>query len=55
MSGERNGNPLQYSCLWRILWAEDLGGLQSRGSQRVRHSKNEALTKITWKEVKDLT
>ena len=32
--GEGNGNPLQYSCLWR----EELGGLQSNGSQRVRHN-----------------
>ena len=22
---------------WRILWTEDPGGLQSMGSQRVRH------------------
>ena len=22
---------------WRILWTEELGGLQSMGSQRVRH------------------
>ena len=40
--GEGNGNPLQYSCLenpmdrgaWR---AEEPGGLQSMGSQRVGH------------------
>ena len=23
--------------VWRILWTEEPGGLQSRGSQRVRH------------------
>ena len=41
--GDRNGNPLQYSCLenrqilaWR--WPEEPGSLQSMGSQRVRHS-----------------
>ena len=31
-----NGNPLQYSCL-ENPWTEELGGLQSMGSQRVRH------------------
>ena len=30
--GEGNGNPLA----WRIPWAEEPGGLQSTGSQRVR-------------------
>ena len=34
--GEGNGNPLQYSCL-EIPWTEEAGGLQSIGSQRVRH------------------
>jgi len=29
---ERNGNPLQYSCL-RIPWTEEPGGLQSMGLQ----------------------
>ena len=23
---------------WRILWTEDLGGMKSTGSQRVRHN-----------------
>ena len=32
--GEGNGNPLQYSCLENSR-AEDPGGLQSMGSQRV--------------------
>ena len=32
---EGHGNPLQYSCLERIL--EERGGLQSIGSQRIRH------------------
>ena len=36
--GEGNGNPLQYSSL-RIPWTEELGGLQSTGSQsRIRPS-----------------
>ena len=28
-----------HSCIlaWRILWTEKAGGLQSTGSQRVRH------------------
>ena len=47
--GERNGNPLQYSCLENTMdrkawWATALlqsswiGGLQSMGSQRVGHN-----------------
>ena len=32
-----NGNPLQYSCL-RNAWTEKPGGLQSMGTQRVRHN-----------------
>ena len=37
--GEGNGNPLQYSCHGqRIPWTEEPGGLQSSGSQRVRHN-----------------
>ena len=35
--GEGNGNPLQCSCLGNP-WTEKLGGLQSMGSQRVRHN-----------------
>ena len=31
-----NGTPLQYSCL-ENPWMEEPGGLQSMGSQRVRH------------------
>ena len=34
--GGRNGNPLQYSCQ-KISRTEEPGGLQSPGSQRVRH------------------
>ena len=34
--GEGNGNPLQYSCLENST--EKPGGLQSMGSQRVRHN-----------------
>ena len=34
--GEGNGNPLPYSS-WEIPWAEEPGGLQSRGSQRDGH------------------
>ena len=33
--GERNGNPLQYSCLENSM--DEPGGLQSMGSQRVRY------------------
>ena len=32
-SGEGNGNPLQY-----VPWTEELGSLQSMGSQRVGHN-----------------
>ena len=35
--GEGNGYPLQYSCL-DFPWTEEPGGLQSMGSQTVRHS-----------------
>ena len=34
--GEENGYPLQYSCLGNP-WTEELGMLQSMGSQRVRY------------------
>ena len=34
--GEGNDNPLWYSCL-ENPWAEEPGGLQSMGSQRVGH------------------
>jgi len=34
--GERNGNPLQYSCLENSV-DEELGRLQSMGSQRIGH------------------
>ena len=34
--GGGNGNPLQYLA-WNIPWTEEPGGLQSIGSQRVRH------------------
>ena len=33
---EGNGSSLQYSCLGN-QWTEELGGLQSMGSQRVLH------------------
>ena len=33
-----HGNPLQYSYPWRIPWMLEPGGLQSMGSQRVRHN-----------------
>ena len=33
--GEGNGNPLQYSCLEKLM--EDPGRLQSTGLQRVGH------------------
>ena len=34
--GEAHGNPHQYSCLGNP-WIDSLVGLQSMGSQRVRH------------------
>ena len=34
--GERNGNPLSILA-WEIPWTEQPGGLQSTGSQTVRH------------------
>ena len=34
--GGGNGNPLQYSCL-KSSWTEEPGGLQSMGSQSVKH------------------
>ena len=36
--GERKGNPLQYSCLKSPI-AEEPGGLQSMGSQRIGHNR----------------
>ena len=32
-----NGTPLQYFCL-KIPWAQESGGLQLMGPQRVRHN-----------------
>ena len=34
---ERNGYPLQYSCLDNS-WTEEPGGLQSMGSQRIKQN-----------------
>ena len=31
---EGNGNSLQYSCLEKIPWTEEIGGLQSMGLQK---------------------
>ena len=36
-SGVGDGNPFQYSCLENSTDTEESGGLQSIGSQRVRH------------------
>ena len=36
--GERQGNPLQYSCLENPMDREEPVGLQSTGSQRVGHN-----------------
>ena len=36
--GEGNGNPLQYSCLENPHGQKSLGGLQSMGSQKVKHN-----------------
>ena len=35
--GEGNGNPLQLFLPGKIPWTEELGRLQSMGSQRVGH------------------
>ena len=35
---EYMATPLHYSLVWRIQWTEEPGGLQSMGSQRVRHN-----------------
>ena len=45
-----NGNPLQYSGLENSIWTEEPGGLQSMGSQRVRH--NRAANTTLWEEWK---
>ena len=37
LCSEGNGNPLQYSCL-EISWTEEPSGLQSMGSQSIRHN-----------------
>ena len=43
-----NGNPLQYYCL-EIPWTEELGRLQSIGSQRVRHGLSDWAQHISLK------
>ena len=45
--GERNGNPLQYSCL-EIPWTEEPGGLQSMELQRIGHDLVTKQQKLTW-------
>ena len=37
--GGGNGNPLQDILPWKIPWTEEPGGLQSMGSQIVRHDR----------------
>ena len=39
--GGGHGKPLQYSCLQNPPWTEESGGLQSIGSQRVRHDRSD--------------
>ena len=39
--GEGHGNPLQYSCLENALDRGVWWGLQSMGSQRVRHDRGD--------------
>ena len=34
---EEMATPLRYSCLEKIPWTEEPGGLQSMGPHRVRH------------------
>ena len=54
--GRGHGNPLLYSC-WRIPWTKEPGGLQSIGSQRVRHDwsdsagSRQAYTYTDWKDM----
>ena len=38
--GEGNGNPLLYSC-WEIPWTEEPGGLQSTGSDTIKHTQRQ--------------
>ena len=45
--GLKNGNPLQYSCL-KNPWTEELGELQSIGSQRVRHDWSNLALYLEW-------
>ena len=42
--GEGNGNPLSSTLAWKIPWTEKPGGLQSMGSQRVRHDRATSLS-----------
>ena len=44
----QNGNPLEYSCLKRILWTEEPGGLQSIGLQRVRQTGATSVINTSW-------
>ena len=37
---------------WRIPWTEEPGGLQSMGSQRVRHYSTTELTHEHWDNLK---
>ena len=46
-SGERNGNPLQYSCLENPT-DRGHGNLQSMGPQRVRHYPANSLSLFSW-------
>ena len=51
ISGEGNGNPLQYSCLEKSMdrrWTEEPGRLQSMGSQRVRHDGATSLHSLSF-------
>ena len=47
-TGEGNGNPLS-TLAWKIPWTEELGGLQSMGSQRVRHNWATSLEKYVFR------
>ena len=47
--GEGNGNPLQYSCLENPM-EEEAGGLQTMGSQRVRHDRSNLACMHCWME-----
>ena len=43
---EKEMQPTPVTLAWRIPWTEEAGGLQSMGSQKVRHRMTEATQHI---------